>query len=65
MDEDAEGYVTIEPMRHDKFSALIPLFNLAASVIENTGSTVRMYTLMIAQHAEQIEYDRRFERMLK
>lgn len=65
MDEDTEQYVTLRPMRHDRFSVLIPLLNFVANTIEYAGDTMRTYTIMLAQHSAQKEFDRRFERMLK
>lgn len=59
MDED--DYVTISPMRHDRYSVLIPLLRLAANVAVDFANTFNAYAIAAAQHSGQLEYDRKFK----
>lgn len=65
MGEDTENYVTFSPMRHDRFSVLIPTLGFMSNVFESAGDLMRSYAIMAAQHSSQLEYDRRFHEVTK
>ncbi len=65
MDEDVTEESTIKPVRHDRWSVLILAVNCAANVAQVVTNTLEGYTLMVAQHANQKIYDKKFEGIAK
>lgn len=60
MDEDSTEYITLRPMRHDRWSVLILALNVAGSMVEVASDGLRVGAMMAGQHANQIQYDRKF-----
>lgn len=60
MDEDSTEYITLRPMRHDRWSVLILALNVAGSMVEVASDGLRAGAMMAGQHANQIQYDRKF-----
>lgn len=60
MDEDSTEHITLRPMRHDRWSVLILALNVAGSMVEVASDGLRAGAMMAGQHANQIQYDRRF-----
>lgn len=65
MDEDETEDYTVAPMRHDRWSVLIVGLNFATQIVTTTANTLEQYTLMAAQHANQVKYDKRFGAMME
>lgn len=63
-DEDLEVVETPKAWKHDKWSFIVLVVDLAATVVEETGSTLRTATTLLLQHRQhRIEEDRFYEIM--
>lgn len=65
MDEDVVYKMNVHPMRHDRWSVLIPALVTASCILENIGGMLLTYANFAAQHSAQAEYDRRFTEVMK
>ena len=64
MNEDRLEYV-LTPQRHDKWSVLMTVLSWANMVSDATGQTLESMTIMTAQHASQLRYDKKFHEAVK
>lgn len=65
MDEDSTEYISLRPMRHDRWSVLILALNVAGSMVEVVSDGLRAGAMMAGQHANQIQYDRKFNNITR
>lgn len=64
MDENDTEYITLKPMRHDRWSVLILALNVAGSMVEIASDGLRAGAMMAGQHANQKMYDRKFNEIV-
>lgn len=64
MNEDRLEQI-LTPQRHDKWSVLMTALSWATMVSDATGQALEGLTIMSAQHASQIRYDRKFGEVVK
>jgi hypothetical protein len=64
MDED-EDYVTINPIRHNRWSVLILGLDWAGKVAMITGSTLTAAMLTACEHANQLKYEEKFKEVTR
>lgn len=50
----------LTPQRHDRWSVLMTFLSWANMVSDATGQTLESLTIMTAQHASQLRYDKQF-----
>ncbi len=63
MDED--DYVTINPIRHNRWSVLILGLDWAGKVAQITGNTLTAAMLTACEHANQVQIDSKFKEVTR
>lgn len=65
MDEDVVYEMNTAPMRHDRWSILIPALVTVSCILENLSGMMLTYANFASQHSSQLEYDKRFKEVMK
>jgi hypothetical protein len=65
MHEDQAGEINLGPQRHDRWSVLMVGLSWMNMLSDATGQALESLTVMTAQHACQLRFDKQFNQVVE